>query len=94
MVGISLAPRHLTSGDHCGIADVITHIEHFYSIGGEDCLCLGCDFDGLDATPAGLENLEMLPRLVAEMSRLGYSDEQIEKLFYKNAELFFKNYVH
>lgn len=94
VIGISLAPRHLTSGDHCGIADVVAHIEHFYSIGGEDCLCLGCDFDGLDATPAGLENLDMLPRLAAEMSRLGYSDEQIEKLFYKNAELFFKNYVH
>lgn len=93
VVGISLAPRHLSASERCGIVDVITHIEHFYSIGGEDCLCLGCDFDGLDATPAGLENLEALPRLAAEMSRLGYSDEQIEKLFYRNAEQFFANHV-
>lgn len=94
VVGISLAPRHLSAGERCGIADVIAHIEHFYSIGGEDCLCLGCDFDGIGSTPAGLDNLESLPRLAAEMSRLGYSDEQIEKLFYKNAERFFKNHVH
>ena len=93
VVGISLAPRHLTSGEHCGIADVMAHIEHFYSIGGEDCLCLGCDFDGIDATPAGLENIECLPRLANEMSRLGYSDAQIEKLFYRNAKRFLDKHV-
>ena len=93
IVGISMAPRHLSSNEHCGIADIIAHIEHFYSIGGEDTLCLGCDFDGIEATPAGLEAIDRLPRLAAEMTRLGYSDDQIEKLFYKNAKRYFDNYV-
>lgn len=93
IVGISMAPRHLSAGDRCGIADVMAHIEHFYSIGGEDCLCLGCDFDGIDATPAGLESVDRLPRLANEMAHLGYTDAQIEKLFYKNAEKFLSRHV-
>lgn len=88
IVGISMAPRHLSKDGHCGIGDVIAHIEHFYSIGGEDCLCLGCDFDGIDDTPAGLEAMDKLPRLASELARLGYSDEQIDKLFYRNAKNF------
>ncbi len=93
IVGISMEPRHLSSGERCNIADVMAHIEHFYSIGGEDCLCLGCDFDGIDATPVGLEAVDRLPRLAGEMQRLGYSDEQINKLFYKNAQRFLTNHV-
>lgn len=88
IVGISMAPRHLSKDGHCGIGDVIAHIEHFYSIGGEDCVCLGCDFDGIDAAPAGLEAMDSLPRLATELARLGYSDAQIDKLFYANAKRF------
>ncbi len=92
IVGISMAPRHLSNGERCSIADVIAHIEHFCSLGGEDCICLGCDFDGIDSTPAGLEYVDRLPRLASEMSRLGYRDELINKIFYDNAQQFlFKN---
>ena len=93
IVGISMAPRHLSTGDRCSIADVIAHIEHFCSLGGENHICLGCDFDGIDATPAGLENVEKLPRLASEMSRLGYRDELINKIFYENAQRFLFKYV-
>lgn len=93
IVGISMAPRHLSKDGHCGIGDVVAHIEHFYSIGGEDCLCLGCDFDGIDDTPAGLEAMDKLPRLSSELARLGYSDEQIDKLFYLNAKQFAEKHI-
>ncbi len=88
VVGISMAPRHLSANKRCTIADVLSHIEHFYSLGGENCLCLGCDFDGIDASPTGLESVDRLPRLAAEMARLGYTDKQINKLFYTNADKF------
>ena len=93
IVGISMAPRHLTSNARCGIADVLFHIEHFYEIGGEDCLCLGCDFDGIDASPVGLEAVDRLPRLAAEMARVGYSEAQINKLFFENADRFFSRNI-
>ena len=87
-----MAPRHLSTGDRCSIADVIAHIEHFCALGGENHICLGCDFDGIDATPAGLEYVDRLPRLASELSRLGYRDELINKIFYDNAQRFiFKN---
>ncbi len=93
IVGISMAPRHLSTTDRCSIADVISHIEHFCSLGGEDHICLGCDFDGIDATPAGLESIDRLPRLASEMSRLGYHDDLINKIFFENAQRFLFKYV-
>ena len=94
IVGISMAPRHLSAGERCGIADVVAHIEHFFSLGGEDCLCLGCDYDGIDGAPVGLESVDRLPRLASELARLGYSDRQIEKIFSANAQAFLDRFVH
>lgn len=93
LVGLSMAPRHLSSSDRCSIADVLSHIEYFYSLGGEDCVCLGCDFDGIDASPTGLESVDRLPRLAAEMARVGYTEKQINKLFYANADRFINQNV-
>lgn len=89
VVGISMAPRHLTAKENrCGIADVLSHIEHYFSLGGEDCVCLGCDFDGIDDAPIGLESVDRLPRLAGEMTRIGYTEEQINKVFFENAKRF------
>ncbi len=94
IVGISMAPRHLSSSDRCGLADIIAHIDHYFALGGEDHICLGCDFDGIDACPTGMESVDRLPHLASEMARLGYTDVQINKLFYQNAQNYFEKYVH
>ena len=93
IVGISMAPRHLSGEKSCRISDVIRHIEHDFGLGGEDCVCLGCDFDGIDSAPEGLDCVDCLPRLAAELARLGYSDAQINKLFYENANAFLSKNV-
>lgn len=94
VVGISMAPRHLSAQAHCGISDVVAHIEHFFALGGEKCVCLGCDYDGIDASPTGLESVDKLPRLASELARLGYNDEQINDIFFENARRFLDANVH
>ena len=84
VVGISLAPQHLTDG-HCGIGDVVAHIRHYLSLGGEEHLCLGCDFDGIETTPDGLSDLSCLPALAEALSDAGLSDTAIRKIFFENA---------
>jgi cystathionine beta-lyase family protein involved in aluminum resistance len=48
------------------------------------------DFDGIDITPRGLESIDALPRLAEAFSRIGYSDTLIRKIFFENANRFFK----
>ena len=59
--GINLYPEFLGLGKD--INAVIAHIEHFLSLGGERSVFLGCDFDGIDSTPTGLDGVQKLDKL-------------------------------
>ena len=93
LCGLSLCPAHLTEDTSCTSRDLLRHLEHFLSLGGEDTVALGTDLDGIDSTPADLSNTRALPHLADEMARLGYKEALIQKLFYKNAEAFFGKYL-
>ena len=62
------------------LAQVADHIEHVRKIAGADHVGLGSDFDGIDTTPAGLEDVSTFPALFAELIRRGWSDEDLKKL--------------
>ena len=41
---------------------------------------LDSDFDGVDSTPRGMEDVSKLPDLVRELAHRGYSEEDLEKI--------------
>ena len=88
IVGISLCSLHLTQSGEASIDDVVRHIEHYLSLGGENTVALGCDFDGTDMLPKELRFLDDMPRLADRLAQLGYTDKQINKIFYQNAKDF------
>jgi membrane dipeptidase len=66
------------------IADVADHIEHVRQVAGVDHVGIGGDFDGIDTTPVGLEDVASYPRLFAELIRRGWSDADLKKLAGEN----------
>ncbi len=88
LVGISLAPMHLTSDEKCTLDDVAAHIEHYLSLGGEDTVCLGCDLDGVPSLPEGIAHVDDLAGIAEKLGRINYTDELIRKIFYANARNF------
>ena len=88
VVGINLYTEHLGyDNNRSAIDQVITHIEHYLGLGGEDTVCFGCDFDGA-TTPPELSDISSLFTIAEKMSLLNYSDTLIEKIFYLNAKNF------
>ena len=81
--GINLYAEFLSKGK-CTLSDVLAHIEHFFSLGGEDSVTLGTDFDGCDRVPEEIASVADMPKLADALASHGYTDEQIEKIFYKN----------
>ena len=81
--GINLYAEFLTQGA-CKICDVLAHIEHFFSLGGEDHVTLGTDFDGCSSLPEGIDSIADMTKLADALAGAGYTDMQIEKIFYKN----------
>jgi membrane dipeptidase len=62
------------------IAMVADHIEHIRRIAGVDCVGLGSDFDGIPATPVGLDGVDKFPAVLEELARRGWSDADLAKL--------------
>lgn len=89
IVGISLCPPHLSSGS-AGIGDVIRHICHYIESGGERSVVLGCDFDGIDKTPEGIEDISSLPLLCTALCR-EVGESTAKRVFFENAYDFLKN---
>ena len=88
LVGINLCPEHLSSSSSAGIDDVIKHIEHYLSLGGEKMLAMGCDLDGTNL-PVGINGIEDIYKIANEMQRLNYSTQLVDDIMYNNAFNFF-----
>jgi membrane dipeptidase len=62
------------------IAQVADHVDHVRKVAGADHVGLGGDYDGNDSWPEGMEDVSSYPRLLAELVRRGWSDEDLGKL--------------
>lgn len=88
-VGINLYPEFVSGRHDCTIAEVITHIDRFIGMGGENAVGIGADFDGTDCLPDNVSGCEDLYKLFDEMKRRGYSGELIEKISNDNFKRLF-----
>jgi membrane dipeptidase len=66
------------------MADLIAHIEHVRTVAGIDHVGIGGDYDGIDSTPEGMDDVSSYPSLFAELARRGWSDEDLKKLAGEN----------
>jgi membrane dipeptidase len=62
------------------IDQVADHVDHVRGVAGVDHVGLGGDYDGNDAWPEGLGDVSGYPRLLAELVRRGWSDEDLGQL--------------
>lgn len=88
LIGISLCPAHLSPDEKADGESVAKHIEHWLSIGGENSICFGCDFDGIDAAPADIQNISHIAGLYNFLEEKGFPAKNI---FSENADFFLSN---
>ncbi|MGL4911847.1 MAG: dipeptidase [Romboutsia sp.] len=88
IIGVNFYSSFLKNG-HTGtdtsmIEDIIKHMRYIANVGGVDVVGLGTDFDGIDC---GLEfkDSSNMQLIVDGMRKKGFKEEEIEKIFYKNA---------
>ncbi|HEU4563058.1 MAG TPA: dipeptidase [Gemmatimonadaceae bacterium] len=91
VVGVNFYPRFLDPAfaagrrDHVPMAVVVDHIEHIARVAGVRHVALGSDFDGISATPDGLEDVTRMPRLVDALLGRGFGDDEIAGIIGGNA---------
>lgn len=65
------------------VEDMILHMKHMKEVGGIQCIGLGSDFDGIGGE-LELKSPDMLPVLEGAMHRAGFTDGEIEAVFFGN----------
>jgi membrane dipeptidase len=84
ITGINFCSAFLGTSREGRIDDMIEHIKHIRNVGGVDVIALGSDFDGIENAVEIKDSSEM-NKLAFELTKSGFNDDEIEKIFYKNA---------
>ena len=84
VVMVTFVPSFVSEGDEATLSDVADHIDHVRLTAGVDHVGIGSDFDGIDSTPIGLEDVSTFPALFAELSRRGWTEHDLRKLAGEN----------
>ena len=72
--------RELQALPRPGVARIVDHIEHAVGVAGVDHVGIGTDYDGIEVTAAGLEDVSRFPALWDEMRRRGFSRGDISRI--------------
>ena len=91
IVGLNFSRSFLRDDEKATTDDILRHAEHFLSLGGEDTVCIGSDFDGTDM-PDGMDDITGIGPLYESFLRQNYKENQLQKIFFGNACNFFESF--
>lgn len=80
IVMVSFYPPFISCSETSTLEDVVAHINHIRKVAGVDHVGIGAGYDGINLTPAGLEDVSKYPELFAELLARGWSERDIQKL--------------
>lgn len=84
LIGINFEKHFLGNNNISKIDDMVMHIKHIKNIGGIEVIGIGSDFDGI-SKPLEIENIGQIGRLIDALRVNKFSEDELEKVFYKNA---------
>ncbi|XP_047741726.1 uncharacterized protein LOC108677536 [Hyalella azteca] len=80
IVMVSFYNPFLTCNETATLHDVIRHIKHIVKVAGVDHVGIGADFDGINKTPRGLEDVSKYPALLEELLHEGWTEPDVAKV--------------
>lgn len=87
VMGLNIESFFLCQGEPTMVStieDMVRHLKHIRNVGGIDVMAIGTDFDGTMHT-SELANIGEIGRLEDALENEGFTEDEIEKIMYKNA---------
>lgn len=85
ITGINYLAAFLDGTNHSKIESMVKHIKHIKNIAGIDTLALGSDFDGIDCN-LDIPTIADVDLLKNALNLKGFTCEEVDKIFFGNAE--------
>lgn len=90
-IGVCFAGGFLVEDPQkASLEDLVRHIDYLCERIGPDHVALGSDFDGIRHPPKNLEEVSQFPNLFTALEKLGYKEEDLNKIAYQNIERIYK----
>lgn len=90
IVGLNFHKYFITDNGVADLSDLERHLYHFLSLGGENTVALGSDFDGAEM-PNCIKGVESMADVYEYLLSRNYNETLVKKLFYYNAKDFVLN---
>ena len=92
-IGLTFVSEFLSESKKATVNDICEHITYFVSRFGINNLGFGSDFYGTKNLPRGVSNYSDFKKISAQLLKLGFTQNEIDCLFYKNFIKFIDNLV-
>lgn len=92
LIGLNFSNHFTGDSEITKVENIVRHAQHIRDIGGDDVLAIGTDFDGIQPT-LEIEDASQMDKLVLGLSKGGFTDDEIEKIFYLNAKWYLMEYL-
>lgn len=83
VIGITFVPEFLTAKSSATLTNILHHIDKICSLGGENNIGFGSDFDGITNTVNGLETMKQYDNLINLLFKK-YDADFVHKLLFAN----------
>ncbi|MDC4920011.1 membrane dipeptidase [Acinetobacter baumannii] len=83
VIGLTFVPEFVRNGKTPVIKDILSHIDHVCSLGGERHIGFGSDFDGIDRVIPNLEAHKDYGNLIEALQR-SYTPSQVDGFLFQN----------
>lgn len=89
MIGVTFVPQFLAKDHYASTKDVLRHIDHICSLGGEKHIGFGSDFDGIEQTPRDICSYYDYDNVINECLK-HYPESTVKGFMFNN---FYKNFA-
>lgn len=93
IIGINFYPAFVKENGKVKVEDIAAHIQYIRKQVGVQYIGLGGDYDGIDETPEGMEDILGYGELKIALRKQGFSISEIEKVYYENYISYFRKVV-
>ncbi|MFX0549466.1 dipeptidase [Hathewaya histolytica] len=85
VMGLNFCPAFLGHNEKAKIEYMINHLKYIRNIGGIDVMAMGTDFDGIYGD-IEINHIGEMDKLLYTLEKEGFKEDEIEKIWHKNAE--------
>ena len=89
-VGLTVYPDFVGCGN--SVDDIVAHADHIIALGGEGCVCIGADLDGIDKTVGDIGGMADISLVFEAFARHNYPKKLIKDISFNNIYNIFKKY--